>query len=66
MIHFPHIVREKKKEKTLQILPKHCINDDFNVIPERPIIQILYIDFHFIRKQHFIIVLLRVFLLCQQ
>ena len=40
----------------LQIFPKYCINNDFNIIPERPIIQIFYINPYFVGEKHLIIV----------
>ena len=38
------------KERSLQILSKYCVDNDFDVIPEGPIIQIFYIYLYFIRE----------------
>lgn len=56
----------KRTERSLQILSKHCINDDFDVMPERPVIQILYVYPYLVGKQYLVIILLRILLFCQQ
>ena len=59
-----HTYKWKETETDPEIIPAWIADMDFNVIPERPVIQIFYINSHFVGKQYLIIVFLRIFLLC--